>query len=75
MLEGVSMDFFMQEDAGMTKRLYSITETAETMSVSEDTVRRLINKKVLLAVRISRRILVPLAEIERACTQGIGGTK
>ncbi|HEV2491480.1 MAG TPA: helix-turn-helix domain-containing protein [Terriglobia bacterium] len=59
----------------MSKRLYSIAETAEMINVSKDTVRRLINKKVLLAVRISRRILVPLTEIERACTQGIGGTK
>ena len=59
----------------MRKRLYSIAETAEMINVSKDTVRRLINKKVLLAVRISRRILVPLAEIERACTQGIGGSK
>lgn len=55
----------------MSTRLYSIAQTAEMLNVSRDTVRRLINKKVLLAVRISRRILVPLSEIERACTQGI----
>ena len=59
----------------MSARLYSIAQTAEMLNVSRDTVRRLINKRVLVAVRIARRILIPLSEIERACTQGIGCTK
>ncbi|MGA2075007.1 MAG: helix-turn-helix domain-containing protein [Terriglobia bacterium] len=59
----------------MSKRLHSIAETAEYLGVSKDTIRRLINRKVLLAVRISRRVLVPLSEIERACQQGVGRGK
>jgi len=59
----------------MSRRLHSVAETAEYLGVSKDTIRRLINRKVLLAVRISRRVLVPLSEIERACQQGVSRAK
>ena len=56
----------------METQLVSITETAKSLGVSKDTIRRLIERRELRSVRVSRRVLVPLAEIERACTHGVG---
>lgn len=56
----------------MGSQLVSIGETAKALSVSKDTIRRLIDRKELRAVRVSRRVLVPQCEIDRACTQGVG---
>lgn len=53
-------------------RLHSIGETAKELNVSKDTIRRLIDRKELRAVRVSRRVLVPTSEIERACAHGVG---
>ena len=72
MLEGVSIDLFMQEDAEMGNQLMSIGETAKALAVSKDTIRRLIERKELRALRVSRRVLVPTSEIERACAHGVG---
>jgi excisionase family DNA binding protein len=54
-------------------QLVSIGETAATLGVSKDTIRRLITQGALRAVRVAGRVLVPLSEIDRACTQGVGG--
>jgi excisionase family DNA binding protein len=57
----------------MGNQLVSISETAKTLGVSKDTIRRLIDRKELRAVRVSRRVMVLLSEIERACLNGVGG--
>jgi excisionase family DNA binding protein len=62
----------MQEDAGMSNQLMSIGETAKALAVSKDTIRRLIDRKELRAVRVSRRVLIPTSEVERVCADGIG---
>jgi excisionase family DNA binding protein len=56
----------------MGNQLVSIAETAKALVVSKDTVRRLIDSKKLRAVRVSRRVLVPESEVERACVYGVG---
>ena len=56
----------------MGNQLVSIAETAKALAVSKDTIRRLIDRKELLAVRVSRRVLIPASEIERACAHGVG---
>ena len=56
----------------MGNQLVSVSETAKSLGVSRDTVRRLIGRRELRAVRVARRVMVPQAEIERACLQGVG---
>lgn len=56
----------------MGTQLVSISEAAKSLGVSKDTVRRLIERKALRAVRVSRRVLVPTSEVERACLHGVG---
>jgi excisionase family DNA binding protein len=56
----------------MGTQLVSILDSAKRLGVSKDTVRRLIERKELRAVRVSRRVLVPESEIERACLHGVG---
>jgi excisionase family DNA binding protein len=60
-----------QKEDGMAK-LLTIREAALELSVSRDTIRRLIRAHELEAVRISRRVLLPLSEVERASTHGAG---
>ena len=55
----------------MGSRLMSIADAAKTLAVSKDTIRRLIKASELKSVRVSRRVLVPQSEIDRACTHGI----
>jgi excisionase family DNA binding protein len=56
----------------MGTQLVSISETAKSLGVSADTVRRLIGRGDLSSVRVSRRVLVPQAEIDRVTRQGVG---
>jgi excisionase family DNA binding protein len=56
----------------MSNKLHSIAETAESLGVSKDTVRRLIESGAVKSVRIARRVMVPESEVERACTHGVG---
>jgi len=58
----------------MGNQLVSIGRTAESLGVSKDTVRRLVIKGDLRAVRVARRVMIPQSEIDRACTQGVGGS-
>ena len=53
-------------------KLLTIGDAAKTLSVSTDTVRRLIRNRELGHVRISRRVMVPQEEVERVCRQGCG---
>lgn len=51
-----------QEDQ---RRALGIKGVAETLSVSADSIRRLIRDGKLRTVRLGRRVLVPVAEVER----------
>jgi excisionase family DNA binding protein len=57
----------------MEPKLASIGETASILSVSKDTVRRLISAGKLGHVRIAGRVLVKRSEITRLSTYGEGG--
>ncbi len=55
----------------MEPRLIGIRE-AVALGMRRDTVRRLIARKELRAVRVARRVMVSVGEIERACLNGAG---
>ena len=46
---------------------YSMTEAAYVVGCSAQTLRRLIRRDELRTVRVGKRRLVPLAELERLC--------
>lgn len=54
------------------ERLESIEEVSKRLSVSTFTTRRLIKAKQLRAVRVGRRVLVPVSEVERVISEGCG---
>lgn len=56
----------------MENRLRSIEETSERLGVSSFTTRRLVKAGALRAVRISKRVMIPEKEIERAIAEGCG---
>jgi excisionase family DNA binding protein len=53
-------------------RLFSIKDTAKCLSVSTFTINRLIRAKQLKAVRIGKRVLISLSEIDRVIAEGCG---
>lgn len=55
----------------MATNLMSITETAKTLGVSPDTIRRLVKRQQLRSVRIARRVLIPMPEIDKVSEKGI----
>ena len=59
-------------DHGETAALLGVKETARTLGVSVDTVRRLIDAGELKAVHIGARLLISRSEIDRAITHGLG---
>lgn len=71
-VDNASRKLLKPEVAGMEDRLRSIEETSERLGVSTFTTRRLIKAGLLKAVRISKRVLVPETEVERAITYGCG---
>jgi len=56
----------------MGTQLVSISETAKSLGVSRDTVRRLAARGQLRTVRVSRRRMVPASEISRIAESGAG---
>jgi excisionase family DNA binding protein len=50
-----------------------VREAARLVSLSPFTVRRYIKRGLLRAVRVGRRVLVPLAECERIAREGVTG--
>jgi excisionase family DNA binding protein len=56
----------------METRLLTLGRAAEELQVSRDTLRRLAASGQLKTVRISRRVLVPSAEVLRIVESGIG---
>ena len=51
-------------------KLLTIKEAGKELSVSPDTLRRLIKTSRIAAVRVATRVLIPLAEVERIVRQG-----
>jgi excisionase family DNA binding protein len=54
------------------ERLTSIEEVSRRLAVSTFTTRRLIKTKQLRAVRVGKRVLVPLSELHRVMAEGCG---
>ena len=54
------------------QKLYTIREAAQMLSVCPDTIRRLADRGKLKIVRVARRVLVPVGEIDRMADQGEG---
>jgi len=55
----------------MTK-LQTIGQGASDLNISRDTLRRLIKAGEVKAVRVARRVMVPVSEIERVSQRGAG---
>jgi excisionase family DNA binding protein len=50
----------------MSRRYYTIAEAAERLSVSHDTISRLIARRALPAIRVSERLYrIPVTALER----------
>ena len=50
----------------MAERLvYQLTEFAQAMCLSKDTVKRQIDKGKIRSIRVGRRILIPVSEVQR----------
>jgi excisionase family DNA binding protein len=47
------------------KKLISIGQAADALSVSKDTIRRLIARQQIKSVNVLRRVMIPVAELER----------
>lgn len=55
----------------MEPRVLSIEEAAEGAKVSAFTIRRAVKSKRLKAIRIGRRVLIPIPEFERLMREGL----
>lgn len=53
------------EQTDLSRRAFKIRETSEMLGVSELTVRRLIKRGELKAIRKLRHVLIPLSEVDR----------
>jgi excisionase family DNA binding protein len=54
----------------MEDRLTSVDEASERLGVSSFTTRRLIKSRLLRAVRVGKRVLIPQSEIDRVIAEG-----
>jgi excisionase family DNA binding protein len=54
----------------MERLLGSVAEAAEALDVSRDTIWRLLRSGDMKSVRVGKRVLIPLVEINRMATQG-----
>lgn len=68
---GVSVGFTNEPVKGntLTREAYKIAETAALLSLSEKSVRRLIDRGLLHAINALRHKLIPRSEIERFLRQ------
>src|SRR4030095_15408530 len=53
-------------------QLLPVGEVAKRLAVSVFTVRRLIRARLLKAVSVARRVLVPASEVDRVISEGCG---
>ena len=60
----------------MSKRVLSVTETAETLGVSRPTVYKMIQEGGFPAVKLRRRTVIPIVELDEWIrAQSIGGSE
>ena len=57
------------------RQLYDAATLAKRWSVSPFTVRRLMHNKSLRSITIAARRMVPLSEVERAESMGVGNPR
>ena len=57
---------------GEKKRAFGLPEFAQMFSISRDTAKRLAIAGTLHTIKVGRRRLVPIAEIERIERDGLG---
>lgn len=60
----------MCEEIGQ-KRLFSLREASVILGVSSRHLQNLIRRGEIRAIRLGRRVLLPLAEINRLCGCGL----
>ena len=53
---------------------YSADEAATLLSLSKASVHRLINTGAIRAVKLGRRLVIPVAELEKLLSEDIDGT-
>ena len=53
---------------------YTLNETALALGCSTDTITRMIRRDELKAVQIGKRVMVPVAELERIVATGTSTT-
>ncbi len=54
------------------RKLLTLKEAGEVLSVSRDTLRRLIRRSEIASVRIGKKIMVSSEELDRIVRQGTG---
>jgi excisionase family DNA binding protein len=52
------------------EKLESVNAASERLAISIFTTRRLIKSRVLRAVRVGRRVLIPQSEVDRLVSEG-----
>ena len=57
------------------KRLVGLLESAQSLGVSDRYLRQLHARGELRIIRIGRRIMVPVEELNRLATEGTGGVR
>lgn len=57
----------MNDKKAVVKRLYDIHEAAETLSVSSDSIRKLVKRGLLKPNRSLHKFLFSAAELDRFC--------
>jgi excisionase family DNA binding protein len=56
-------------------RLSSIREAAKDLNVSKETIRRLAEQGEIRYVRVSRRVMIPVSELDRVVREGTRNTR
>jgi excisionase family DNA binding protein len=64
-------DYLVAIEAKVDRAAFGVVETARALGICADTVRRMINKRELKAVRVGRRVLVPASELRRILVEGL----
>jgi excisionase family DNA binding protein len=71
-LQPKSQPTLLKQDAALSKRrALGVREAANTLALSEASVRNFIREGRLFAVKVGRRVLIPLESLEKTLTEGI----
>jgi len=69
-MESEVIELLRRLDRRQSRRGYNVPQAAEALSVSEGTVYKLVNARIVRSVKIGSRVIIPLAEIERMLERG-----